>query len=175
MAGSILRTNDDHDSFFDDMKEINGEYRGDAFIKFLTDDSSGIINGIATGILGDTALISLVAKLGILFGTTIANAQDVNKDIGKAYNKFASNADNVIYEDFLKEYLRNMPGLWALVPDEYYEDAKKLLGSVGYDFRRNVKSEVVIESILKCDSPRRFIIGEIDATLERHKCSKLFS
>lgn len=56
-----------------------------------------------------------------------------------------------------------------------YEDAKKLLGSVGYDFRRNVKSEVVIESILKCDSQRRFIIGEIDATLERHKCSKLFS
>ena len=56
-----------------------------------------------------------------------------------------------------------------------YEDAKKLLESVGYNFRRNIKSEVVIESILKCDSPRRFIIGEIDATLERHKCSKLFS
>ena len=56
-----------------------------------------------------------------------------------------------------------------------YEDAKKLLESVGYDFRRNVKSEVVIESILKCDNPRRFIIGEIDATLERHKCSRLFT
>ena len=55
-----------------------------------------------------------------------------------------------------------------------YEDARKLLQSVGYDFRRNVKFEVVIESILKCDSPRRFIIGEIDATLERHNCSMLF-
>jgi hypothetical protein len=55
-----------------------------------------------------------------------------------------------------------------------YEDAKRLLESVGYDFRRNVKFEVVIESILKCDSPRRFIIGEIDATLERHGCSRLF-
>ncbi len=56
-----------------------------------------------------------------------------------------------------------------------YEDAKRLLESVGYDFRRNVKSEVVIEAILKCDSPRRFIISEINATLERHKCSRLFS
>lgn len=55
-----------------------------------------------------------------------------------------------------------------------YEDAKRLLESVGYGFRRNVKFEVVIESILKCDSPRRFIIGEIDATLERHGCSRLF-
>jgi hypothetical protein len=55
-----------------------------------------------------------------------------------------------------------------------YEDAKRLLESVGYDFRRNVKFEVVIESILKCDSPRRFIIGEIDATLERYGCSRLF-
>jgi hypothetical protein len=55
-----------------------------------------------------------------------------------------------------------------------YEDARKLLQSVGYDFRRNVKFEVVIESILKCDSPRRFIIGEIDATLERHNCSMLW-
>ncbi len=55
-----------------------------------------------------------------------------------------------------------------------YEDAKRLLSSAGYRFRRNVKSEVVIESILKCDSPRRFVIGEIDQTLERHKCKKLF-
>ena len=56
-----------------------------------------------------------------------------------------------------------------------YEDARRLLSSVGYGFRRNVKSEVVIESILKCESPRRFIIGEIDATLERHGCSTLFA
>jgi hypothetical protein len=56
-----------------------------------------------------------------------------------------------------------------------YEDAERLLSSAGYRFRRNVKFEVVIASILKCNSPRRFIIGEIDQTLERHKCKTLFA
>ena len=53
-------------------------------------------------------------------------------------------------------------------------DAKRLLESIGFDFRRNEKYEVVIEGILKCDSHRRFIIGEINETLNRHGCDNLF-
>ena len=56
-----------------------------------------------------------------------------------------------------------------------YDDADRLLSSAGYRFRRNVKFEVVIESILKCSSSRRFNINEIDQTLERHKCPTLFA
>ena len=56
-----------------------------------------------------------------------------------------------------------------------YEDAKRLLASVGYDFRRNVKSEVVIEAILQSNSHRRFIISEIDETLEKYANTRLFS
>ena len=56
-----------------------------------------------------------------------------------------------------------------------YVNAKRLLESVGFDFRRNVKEEVVVEAILKCESPRRFIIGEIDETLEKNGCNRLFS
>ncbi len=55
-----------------------------------------------------------------------------------------------------------------------YEDAKRLLESIGYDFRRNKKEEVVIEAILKCNSSRRFIIHEINDTLERNGCEPLF-
>ncbi len=127
MSGRVVRTNADHDNFFNDMKEINGEYRGDAFMSFLTDDSSGIISSIGSSILGDSSLASLLMKIGLLFGISIANTQNVNEDIGKAYNKFASNADSAIYEDFLKEYLRNMPGLWALVPTESFSAAIEFL------------------------------------------------
>ena len=56
-----------------------------------------------------------------------------------------------------------------------YEDAKRLLESIGYDFRRNVKEEVVIEAILKCDSHRRFIIYEVNDTLEKYGCEPLFT
>jgi DNA-binding Xre family transcriptional regulator len=55
-----------------------------------------------------------------------------------------------------------------------YDDAKRLLESIGLDFRRNEKEEVVIEAILKCNSSRRFIIYEINDTLERNGCKPLF-
>ena len=55
-----------------------------------------------------------------------------------------------------------------------YDDAKRLLASVGYDFRRNVKFEVVLEGILKCNSHRRFIVWEINDTLEHNGCEWLF-
>ena len=56
-----------------------------------------------------------------------------------------------------------------------YADAKRLMESVGYDFRRNVKSEVVIEAILQSNSHRRFIVSEIDETLNKYANTRLFS
>ena len=55
-----------------------------------------------------------------------------------------------------------------------YEDAKRLLASVGYDFRRNIKFEVVLEGILKCESHRRFIVWEVNDTLKKNGCDWLF-
>ncbi len=129
MTGKIVRTSEDHSSFFDDTKEISGEFRGDAFMAFLTDDSTGLINNIGTNILGDSAITTLLMRIALLFGISISNSQDVHKDLGKSYNKFASNADAIIYNDFLKEYLRNMPGLWALVPEEDLAAASEFLFS----------------------------------------------
>ena len=55
-----------------------------------------------------------------------------------------------------------------------YEDAKRFLASIGMEFRHNRKEESVYEAILKCVSPRRFIISEIDDTLKRNGCRPLF-
>ncbi len=55
-----------------------------------------------------------------------------------------------------------------------YEDANRFLASIGMEFRHNRKEEAVYEAILRCDSTRRFIISEIDDTLERHGCKPLF-
>ncbi len=123
MSGKITRTNDYHDSFFDDIKEITGEYRGSAFMTFLSDDATGLIYNIGKNLLGDSAITKLIMRLAVLLGITIGEGQDLHKTIGKAYNKFASTADNVIYDDLLREYLRNMPGLWALVPEKDFDDA----------------------------------------------------
>ena len=55
-----------------------------------------------------------------------------------------------------------------------YEDAKRLLESLGLDFQRSELEEVIIEAMLQCDSSRRFVIYEINDTLERHGCKPLF-
>lgn len=55
-----------------------------------------------------------------------------------------------------------------------YEDAKRFLASLGMDFKHDQLEEVVYELILRCSSERRFIISEIDETLERHGCNPLF-
>ena len=128
MTGHIVRTRDDYDSFIDSVTDgISGEYRGSAFMTFLSDDATGSLFGIGKALLGESPLTALIVKLAILLGITIGESQDLHRTLGQAYNKLASSADGVIYDDFLKEYLRNMPGLWALVPDADYEAAKDFL------------------------------------------------
>ncbi|MBO5397163.1 MAG: dockerin type I repeat-containing protein [Clostridia bacterium] len=128
MTGHIVRTRDDYDSFIDSVTDgVTGEYRGSAFMTFLSDDATGSLYGIGKALLGESPLTALIVKLAILLGITIGESQDLHRTLGQSYNKLASSADGVIYDDFLKEYLRNMPGLWALVPDADFEDAKEFL------------------------------------------------
>lgn len=128
MTGHIVRTRDDYDSFLDSVTDgVTGEYRGKAFMDFLSDDATGSLYGIGSTLLGDSSATALIVKLAVLLGITIGNSQDLHKTLGQAYNKLASSADGVIYDDFLREYLRNMPGLWALVPADDFDDAKEFL------------------------------------------------
>lgn len=128
MTGHIVRTRDDYDSFLDSVTDgVTGEYRGAAFMDYLSDDATGAIYGIGATILGNNSITALLVKLTLLLGISIGESQDLQKTLGMAYNNLANKADDVIYEDFLKEYLRNMPGLWALVPEDDFEDAKEFL------------------------------------------------
>lgn len=123
MKGRIARIASDEDSLSGIVNTINGAHRGEAFFDFLDDDSLGIISGIFENLLGEGSMQTLISRLALLLGLTIAESQDAHKMIGKAYNTFALNKDKVIYDSFLREYLRNMPGLWALVPEKDMAEA----------------------------------------------------
>ncbi len=128
MTGHIVRTRDDYDSFLESVTDgITSEYRGAAFMDYLSDDATGSLYGIGATLLGESSVTALIVKLAILLGITIGESQDLHRTLGAAYNKLASSADSVIYDDFLKEYLRNMPGLWALIPEADFEHAKEFL------------------------------------------------
>lgn len=123
MKGRIARTVQDDGSLLGAIGTINGEHRGSAFMQYISDDTSGFINGIFENLLGAGDVTTLIGKLFVALVKTIVEGEDGHKEIGKMYNTFALNADDVIYDDFLREYLRGMPGLWALVPEKDFDNA----------------------------------------------------
>ncbi len=127
MRGRIARTYEDDGSLAGAVNSISGAHRGEAFMNFINDDVTGIVSGVFENLLGNGDLQKLFGKLFTLLLTTIFEGQDGHKDLGKFYNTFALNCDDVIYDAFLREYLRNMPGLWALVPEVYFDDAVEFM------------------------------------------------
>lgn len=127
MRGRIARTYEDDGSLIGAINSISGAHRGEAFMQFINDDVTGMVSGIFENLLGNGDLQKLFGKLFTLLFTTIFESQDGHKDLGKFYNTFALNSDSVIYDAFLREYLRNMPGLWALVPEDYFDEAYEFM------------------------------------------------
>lgn len=123
MKGRIVKLFAEGESFGDKIDIIQGTDRGEAFFNFLSDDSLELVSGIAENILGKGSLVTLVTNLALMLGITIAESQDLHKTLGKSYNTFALNADNKVYDTYLRDALRNMPGLWALVPQDSFDEA----------------------------------------------------
>ncbi len=127
MKGRIARIIADEDTLTGIIGTIDGTQRGEAFFQYIEDDALGMINGIFNNLLGESDITALFGKLFMMLITTIVEGEDGHKTLGKAYNNFALNTDDTIYDDFLREYLRNMPGLWAMVPEKDYEEAMEFL------------------------------------------------
>ncbi len=123
MKGRVARIIADEDSLSGMVGTINGAHRGEAFFNFMKDDATGLVSGIFENLLGEGSVTTLVGKAFLILFSTIAEGQDLHKEIGKAYNNFALNADYTVYGTCLREALRNMPGLWALVPEKDYQAA----------------------------------------------------
>lgn len=127
MKGRIARTVQDDGSIIDAIGTINGADRGEAFIDYISEDTSGFISGIFENLLGEGEITSLIGNLFVALVATIVKGEDGHKELGKMYNTFALVADDPIYDDFLREYLRDIPGLWALVPEKDFDAAMDFL------------------------------------------------
>ncbi|MBR3767008.1 MAG: dockerin type I repeat-containing protein [Clostridia bacterium] len=123
MKGRIARIAADEDSFMDVIPNITGEQRGQAMLDFIDDDSMGLISGLIEQIFGEGLIQQLFGEGFYQLVELILKGQDVHKTLGKGYNNFALNQDDKIYDTILRGYLRNMPGLWALVPAKDFDEA----------------------------------------------------
>lgn len=123
MKGELYQTIFEQASFSDMYAVITSSYRGDAFENYLSQDPTGFINSIFATILGDSNYTSAVVFGFLMILKMVLAEAGLGATIGESYNMFLTSQGEDIYEAGLREYMRNMPGLWALVPEDDYSDA----------------------------------------------------
>ncbi len=163
MKGELYKTVLDQESFQDMYAVITGAYRGDAFMSYLQQDPNGMISGIFKTLLGDDSYVNAV---GYLFSTLlvyILTSNDIGQEFGKSYNSILASCAEEIYETSLKKYLRNMPGIWALVPEDDYQDAMDFMFG----------DEIINEEFLDTVSAYREVLAATNDTLTDAQASDI--
>ena len=137
MSGDLIRTVSDSIKEFSgsifDIGEvydtIKGSDVGDAFARYIKTDPTGMFAGIFTRMLGTSSYSSLFAALAISLTSFILEDQSLFTKLGSGYREVLIKSDDYIYDTCLREYLRNVPGLWAVVPEDSFDQAKMFLFS----------------------------------------------
>lgn len=127
MRGRLAKTAADEDSLLGNYNNITGKERGEALTAYMQDDPQGFFSDIIDYLIGTSANATFVGQMIKFLIVKIVSGALSFDDIGKAYNNFALLAGENVYGAGLREYLRNMPGLWALIPEAYYDDAMAFL------------------------------------------------
>lgn len=156
MSGQLYQTVGDAHSLADLVDKIGGTTRGTAFLNYCDQDPDGFFTDIAEAFLG-SGTTSTIIQYGIkLIIGEVSSAENLDRKLGKSYNDFLVSNQESIYDSVLTEALKNMPGLWAMVPEEYFDDAidfmfgTEIINSTLYDkitsYRKNVMNN--IDSVL---------------------------
>lgn len=127
MKGKIAKTADDTETLIGKYQDLTGSERGEALLAYLQDDPSGAIANLFSVYLGRTENATLISQLIKLLAFKILDEANIGKVFGKAYNNFTTLCAKTVYSSCLAEYLRNMPGLWAMVPEKDQQKALTFL------------------------------------------------
>lgn len=130
MSGDLVISISDALEDMDSIEDLIGIYDilqgndvGDAFMRYINADPLGIVSSVFQLFLGDSAITTLLAIFSITLATYIMSEGGIFETLGSGYKKVMLKADDYIYSGGLREYLRNVPGLWAVVPADSYEEA----------------------------------------------------
>lgn len=123
MRGRIAKNYKDDSSLIGHYENITGKQRGEALMQYLQDDPNGVVKEFFDTVLGENVNSTLIGQLIKLMGIKIMGEANFGSDIGKAYNNLFLLQQDVIYNAGLKDFLRYMPGLWALVPEVVFDEA----------------------------------------------------
>lgn len=134
MSGRLVRTLQDSINDLgslldigDVLDNIKGADLGEALARYLGDDPAGLFSGVFRNMLGTSNYSTLIATLALRGAASIIQGEGMFEKLGSGYKEILQQSDQYIYSKGLRYYLRNMPGLWAAIPVEYYETARSFL------------------------------------------------
>ena len=143
MSGDLIRTVTDviegHDgsSIFeigqDIYDTIQGTDVGNALARYFTTDPTGVVSSAIVSQLGSTQYTNLFTQLAMSLIVMIIEDQGLFTKLGDGYRSVLMKADDSIYAAGLREYMRNMPGLWAVVPNDSYQMALTFMFGLDMD------------------------------------------
>ena len=141
MSGDITRdlshALQNNDNIFDLGSDIydtlTGADVGDAFARYLGSDPTGLFADIFTNMLGTSSTSSLFATLTLTLISYLIEDQGYFQKLGSGYKDIINGSEAYIYSQGLREYMRNMPGLWAIVPEDSFDRAMDYMWGKGED------------------------------------------
>lgn len=123
MTGNLTDKLVDAGTIMDMYEIISGTERANAMVRYVNDDPQGIILQLFKDTFGESPDVHTMNAFIIGVVNMFLNAGDVYAEIAKTYNQFISQNEAQLLSGHLMTFLRNTPGMWALVPEDNFDDA----------------------------------------------------
>ena len=143
MKGKVAKKANDNNSLFDTFNTISGEERGDAMLRYMNDDPDNFLKSLIDDLFGTSLGGQILGVFAKYLTLDILKSEGTMKDKAKLYNNFALLAGDAVYDQCLREYLRTVPGFWALVPTKDFRAALEFLYGdeiLNYEFSKRLEN-----------------------------------
>ena len=98
-----------------------------AITTYVSEDPNGVAARAIKNIVGNETYISLFSAAFLSLLSSILSDEGVYGSVAAGMRRIAKEAPGELYSAGLREYLRNIPGLWAAVPEESFDEAASFL------------------------------------------------
>ncbi len=131
VSGKKKVNKDEDDDIFSAVKDvyesITGDDVGNAIARYIEQDPGGIVTSMISRYIGEKNYAELWATIGLVIFSKIMADQNLFRKVGSGYKKIISASSGILYDEALRDNMKYVPGFWALVPEEDYEDAVELM------------------------------------------------
>lgn len=123
MSGNLTQKLVDAENILHMYEIITATERSNALVRYVNDDPQGFLLSLFETVFGEGEYTSQFSSALVWLINSFLGGQDIWAELAKEYSKYIGDNEDVLFSGYLTDFLRYAPGLWALVPEENFEDA----------------------------------------------------